>query len=274
MFEHTLDRAEALASASRTIAVIGTSHVRWATPQIAGRGATLVVQPANRETAAGVLLPLAWVKRRDPDAIVSILPSDHFIRPATRFVETVESGLAVASAWRDRIVLFGVEPEEVEPEYGYVVPGGPVVSRELRTLHRVAGFVEKPTAAIAREAMRNHALWNTFVMAGHIDAFWDAARACVPAVVARFDRLVEAIDTPRENDVLRAIYDDMPEASFSRAVLEATTDRLLLARLDGIEWSDWGRAERIEATMVRLHGRRPAKKAPHAAAGATEQRAT
>jgi mannose-1-phosphate guanylyltransferase len=276
MFEHTLDRAAQLASDDRTVAVVGTEHTRWARPQIAGRGATLVVQPVNRETAAGVFLPLAWVKRRDPEAVVAILPSDHFIRPAARFVEVVAAGLDVAEAWQDRIVLFGVEPDEIEPEYGYVVPGNPVVSHDLRSLHDAAGFVEKPTRSVAYEAMRQHALWNTFVMAGHVDAFWNAGRACLPGLMARFERLVDAIDTPREADVLPAIYEDMPAANFSRHVLERVSDRCLLARLDGVEWSDWGRAERIEATMVRMGAlRASAKKSPHAApASQAEQRAT
>lgn len=273
MFEHTLDRAAQLASAERTVAVVGAEHTRWARPQIAGRGATLVVQPSNRETAAGVLLPLAWVKKRDPGAVVSILPSDHFIRPAARFVELVAAGLNVADAWTDRIVLFGVEPDAIEPEYGYVVPGNPVVSHDLRALHDAAGFVEKPTASVAYEAMRRHALWNTFVMAGHVDAFWRAGRACVPELMARFDALVDAIDTPREAAVLRAIYEDMPARNFSKHVLERVADRCLLARLDGVEWSDWGRAERIEATIVRMGAlRAPVKLAPSAASA--EQRAT
>jgi mannose-1-phosphate guanylyltransferase len=282
MFEHTLDRGASLAAPERTVAVVGTEHARWARPQIAGRGATLIAQPSNRETAAGVFLPLAWVKKRDPEAVVAILPSDHFIRPAHRFVDAVANGLTVAGAWTDRILLFGVEPDEVEPEYGYVVPGTPVVSRDLRSLHQTAGFVEKPSAAIALEAIRQKALWNTFVMTGHIDAFWSAGRACVPDLMARFDRLVEAVDTPHEQHVLHEIYADMPHQNFSRAILERMSDRCLLARLDGVEWSDWGKAERIEQTMVRMGAlRAPAKTAPLAAVTAppstsatVEQRAT
>jgi mannose-1-phosphate guanylyltransferase len=126
-----------------------------------------------------------------------------------------------------------------------------VVSPELRGLHAAAGFVEKPSARVAAEATRRNGLWNTFVMTGHVGAFWAAARDCVPAMTARFDRLVDAIDTPDEAAVLAAIYEDMPAASFSRAVLERSAARCLLARLDGIEWSDWGSADRIEATLAR-----------------------
>jgi mannose-1-phosphate guanylyltransferase len=251
MFEHTLDRAARLTGGEHVVAVVGADHARWAAPQIVGRGATLVRQPANRDTAAGLYLPLAWVRRRDPEAVVAVLPSDHFIRPAERFVELVAAALDVAADEPDRIVLFGAEPDEIELEYGYVLPGATVESPHLRPLHEAAFFVEKPSPAVASSAIYRHALWSTFVMTGRVDAFWEAGRDCVPDVVARFDRLVEAIDTPDEDVVLRAIYLDMPVVSFSRAVLERIVARCLLARLDGVEWSDWGRAERIEATLGR-----------------------
>ena len=251
MFEHTLDRAAQLAGGDHTVAVVGADHARWAAPQLGGRGATLVQQPVNRDTAAGLYLPLAWVRRRDPDAVVAVLPSDHFIRPAGRFVELASAALDEAADAPERILLFGAEPDEIELEYGYVLPGRALPSRHLGSVHEAAFFVEKPTPAVASSAIYRHALWSTFVMAGRVDAFWEAGRACVPEVIARFDRLVEAIDTPREAAVLRAIYEDMPALSFSRAVLERIVARCLLARLDGVEWSDWGRAERIEATLGR-----------------------
>ena len=262
MFQHTLERAAQIASPERALAVVGSSHVRWASPQLAATAATtLIVQPANRDTAPGLLLPLATIKRRDPDAIVAVLPSDHFIRPDDAFVDQIRAGLRVAASWRDRLVLFGIEPDGVEPEYGYVVPDTAVLSRDVRDLRTVGRFVEKPCPAVAQAAIRSGALWNTFVMVGHVDAFLGAARACLPEVTARFDRLIDAIDTPEEPAVRRAIYEDMPAVSWSRAVLERVVDRCLLARLDGVEWSDWGRAERIEATIARLDVPAPSARA-------------
>jgi mannose-1-phosphate guanylyltransferase len=40
---------------------------------------TVLVQPANRETAPGLFLPLLWIARRDPEATVVVFPADHFI---------------------------------------------------------------------------------------------------------------------------------------------------------------------------------------------------
>src|SRR5690606_10251179 len=70
MLQHTVDRGAALASPARTITVVTQEHLRWARPQLDGRGGELVVQPFSRDTCAGVYLPLAYVRARDPGAVV------------------------------------------------------------------------------------------------------------------------------------------------------------------------------------------------------------
>jgi mannose-1-phosphate guanylyltransferase len=189
------------------------------------------------------------VRARDPDAIVYLLPSDHYVRPADAFVAAVRSAGDVAAHDRAAIVLTGVPPEQADAEYGYIEPGEPV--DRAGTLRRVRQFLEKPPIELARAAVGRGAVWNTMVIAASVGALWDAGRACIPAVIERFDRLVAAIDTPREHATLAEIYLGMPVANFSRDVLEKVTERCLLARLDGVEWSDWGQADRIEATLAR-----------------------
>src|SRR5207247_4854391 len=79
LLEHTLDRAARIASAERTVTVVARGHERW-TRELLGRGhpGLVVRQPANRDTAAGIFLPLTYVRAADPEAVVAILPSDHF----------------------------------------------------------------------------------------------------------------------------------------------------------------------------------------------------
>jgi len=56
-------------------------------------------------TAAGIFLPLAYVRARDPHATVVIYPSDHFVYPEERFVESVRSAVRAAEKIKDRLVL-------------------------------------------------------------------------------------------------------------------------------------------------------------------------
>jgi mannose-1-phosphate guanylyltransferase len=259
MLQHTVDRAAWLAGPTRTVTVVARQHLRWARPQLWDRGGELVVQPSSRDTAPGVFLPLCWVKARDPEAVVYVLPSDHFIAPERRFLDQVAAAGAVARTEAGRVVLCGVEPDGVETEYGYIEPRA---SRD-HVAHEVASFVEKPDQAAASAAIGRGALWNTMIMAGTVDAFWQAGRATLPEMMDCFDLLVDAIDTPAEGPTLEAIYRRLPRANFSHDVLGRAPDRCLVTRLAGIEWSDWGRAERIEHTVARLK-RAPARPATSA----------
>jgi mannose-1-phosphate guanylyltransferase len=250
MLQQTVDRAARLAAPERTVTVVAASHGRWSRPQLAGHAGTVVVQPTNRETAAGVFLPLAWVRARDPLAVVSVLPSDHFIDPEEPFIRAVAEATDLAAARPDRIVLLGTQPDGPETEYGYIEPTHSIGADG--SYRRVACFVEKPSADRAAAAIGRGGLWNTMVFAASVDALWEAGRATLPEMMPLFDLLVEAIDTSHEASVLQEIYRRMPAANFSRDVLERVTGRCLVGRIDGIAWSDWGRAERIESTLARL----------------------
>ena len=80
MLQHTLDRADRLAHPECKVTVVARGHRQagWATPGGVASG-IVVAQPANCDTAAGIFLPLAYVRARDPHATVVIYPSDHLL---------------------------------------------------------------------------------------------------------------------------------------------------------------------------------------------------
>ena len=118
--------------------------------------------------------------------------------------------------------------------------------------------MEKPSAKIAREVRENGGLWNTMVMAGKVETIWRLGWRYVPEVMCRFEYLLEAIDTPREATVTSSIYRDMPRENFSFHLLQRTRPHEVgVVELDGVHWSDWGRADRIAQSLKRL-GLRPA----------------
>ena len=90
MFQHTLDRADMLTPSERRVTVIARDHREEACSQLRGRASgKLILQPANRGTAAGIFLPLSYIQASDPDATVVVYPSDHFIYPEARLMEFV-----------------------------------------------------------------------------------------------------------------------------------------------------------------------------------------
>lgn len=97
MLQHTLDRADQISDPKQKVTVIARSHRGHAWPQLARRkNGKVILQPANRDTAGGIFAALSYVRTLDPQATVVIYPSDHFVYPEYRFVETVRSAAYAA----------------------------------------------------------------------------------------------------------------------------------------------------------------------------------
>src|SRR6266481_6395303 len=80
MLEHTLARVERLIPRERILVVVSRNHREEVTQQLAHWPTdNVIVQPANRDTAPGILLPLAHISYRDPSATVAVFPSDPFV---------------------------------------------------------------------------------------------------------------------------------------------------------------------------------------------------
>jgi mannose-1-phosphate guanylyltransferase len=258
MLQHTLDRASRISSPEDIVTVVAREHSGYWRSQVPGGLARGVVpQPVNRDTAAGIFLPLARVRAMDPGATVAIFPSDHFIYPEARFVAAVETALLAAEELRERLVLLGVRPDGPEPDYGWVYRGRQLLDLEGQKVHAVRTFLEKPSSEDARAAREDGALWNTMIMAAKVETFWRLGWRYLPDLMFRFDCYVEAIGTPAEDEALASIYSDMPIRNFSSDLLQRARTEVATIELEGVLWSDWGRAERIAETLARL-GKRPA----------------
>jgi len=258
MFQHTLDRASRLTPPDRMVTVVAHSHRHEALAQLDGRGGnTILFQPANRDTAAGVFLPLTYIRARAPQATVVLYPSDHFVYPEDRFLETVRGAVRIAESHPDRVVMLGVAPDRLELDYGWIQPGQSLADPPDEPVRAVRSFLEKPDASQADAALRAGAVWNTLVFAANVDLLWTLGWQCVPDMMPLFKRLSQTIGGPEEGHALKAIYRDMPAKNFSSDLLQRVPEKLAVIELTGVLWSDWGKPERIAETLRRID-RRPA----------------
>jgi len=135
MLQHTLDRSDRIGAPER---------------RVTGK---LILQPANRETAAGIFLGLTWVRAHDPEATVVIFPSDHFVYPEERFVEMTYGLARAAKHLKHWVVLLGVPPDRPEPEYGWIQPGAHLGWINGHRVQGTEAFLEKPSPERSRSAM-------------------------------------------------------------------------------------------------------------------------
>jgi mannose-1-phosphate guanylyltransferase len=248
MLQHTLDRLNRLTPASRTLSVIGTNHGDIAMPQMTGRCDHVFRQPSARDTGMALYVALAMIKRWTPNAIVTITPTDHYVAPAAKYVEQVRAARGVAARMRDKVVILGAQPTEPDPELGYLALGEQLV--EVPQVRSLVGFVEKPSVHHAQELRMQGALWNTMVTCATVDALWELGRATEPRLLDILDSFVPLVGTADEDDAIEYIYRAYLPVSFSRDMLERAPEKLAAMELEGVEWSDWGRPERIETVLA------------------------
>jgi mannose-1-phosphate guanylyltransferase len=248
MLQHTLDRMNKLTPASRTLTVIGTHHGEIAAPQLLGRSDHVFRQPASRDTGMALYVAIAMIKRWTPNAVITITPTDHYVAPSAKYVSQVAQARGVAARMRDKIVILGATPNEPDPELGYLSLGAPLA--EIPQVKSVKGFVEKPPVAKCEELRQQGALWNTMVTCGTVDAFWELGRATDSRLIDILESFVPLVGTPDEDDAIEYIYRAYLPVSFSRDMLERAPERLAAMEMEGVEWSDWGRPERIETVLA------------------------
>ncbi len=254
MLEHTFDRVERLIPAERVFTIASRDHLDYpeAVRQLANRPTgTVIVQPENKETGPGLFLPLVHLHARYPDAVVAVFPSDHFIVEEGLFMGHVDLACRVAERDPSRVVILGVEPDGMEAEYGYIIPGHDV--EMPRGVRRVARFVEKPAQKAVEDLVQRGGLWNTMVMAFRTSTLLTMARRIAPAFSDAFQRIGDAVGTTRERDVVERAYADMAPMNFSRDLLEALPRQprspLTVLPVRGVFWSDWGSEERIASVL-------------------------
>jgi mannose-1-phosphate guanylyltransferase len=264
LLRDTLDRVGILIPPERTLVVGRRSHEHFLQEELAHfPSATVLLQPDNRGTAAGVLLPAHWIARLDPEAVVAVFPSDHFILGSNAFMAHVSQAAAFAKAHPDRLLLVGAPPSRPEPDLGWVETGDSVGATASGPICRVVSFREKPATEDARVYFERGFLWNTFVIVGRASALVKAGRSFAPEVSAGIDRVVQAaIGGPEAFD--RA-FAELPPADFSRSILERCADRLVISRLPDRIWSDWGTPERVFESLAEAKMEVPAGLFPSAA---------
>lgn len=233
-----LARARVVAPPERTLVVVAAQHRRFWEPElVALPPENVLVQPVGRGTGVGLALPLAVIAERDPRAVVVVLPSDHHVTDEDVFGTVLRD--ASARVPERGAILLGIEADAAETEYGWILPG-PSRSR----LKPVESFVEKPPLDLARRLLRAGALWNSFVLAGRVQALLDLQREATPEVVDAFRSLAAREGRPSAT-ALGRLYAELDASDYSRDVLQRSARDLRVLRVQSCGWTDLGTPQRV-----------------------------
>jgi len=254
LLERTLLRAASLAQSDRLFTVIGCGHRRYL--QIGTVYGRVVEQPSSRDTGVGVFLAASYVSACFPETTVIILPSDHFVHPEKRFTSTLRRACRLAEDHPDKLILVGAIAKYAETDYGWIAPGSPLEQHTLVShseAREVLAFQEKPSMVRAQAYLESGYCWNTMIVAVRLKTLWSIGERLHPECLGRFNQLVrilksrdgQQLPAEIEREVLTRLYQGMPAFNFSRELLTPCAKQSVVLPLDGVEWSDLGRPERV-----------------------------
>jgi mannose-1-phosphate guanylyltransferase len=250
----TLDRIGLAIPETRTLVSTVRQHAGFIAEEFSAASPrpTVLAQPFDRGTAAGVLYPAHWIAWRNPEAIVAIFPADHFLLGEATFMAHVAEVAGWAEKNPERLVLLGAQPTSPEVEYGWIEPDERLGDVSTGPIRAVRQFWEKPAVARARACMTAGHLWNTSVIIGKVATLVQAGCQALPELSDRLARIEPFAGTPEEPGAVRQAYELMPKANFSRGVLEACPEMLAVSRLPRIVWSDLGSPHRVMEALTRM----------------------
>jgi mannose-1-phosphate guanylyltransferase len=242
--QKTLDRIAPIVPSERTVVVVADDQAEMASRQLGGYpGVEIVHEPKNRGTGAGVLLPLAHVLARDPDARVVVFPSDHYFECEVAFQDSVGRAILAVEDAPEGVVLVGAAAEAPATDLGWIVCGAASGPKAARA-RRVESFMEKPDSDTALKLHRDGALCNTLVIAALGRALWSLAEQHVPAVCPSLLSYRSLIGHRSAERRLRDIYSHLPATDLSRDILQRAQGLLVISMIDA-GWSDCGTPGRL-----------------------------
>jgi mannose-1-phosphate guanylyltransferase len=245
----TLRRAQGFAARNRIGAVVAEAHRRWwASDLWSLNRANIIVQPANRGTANGILLPLLSILAQDPLAKVVFLPSDHYFADEAMIGRALHRAVERVYAHPESVTLLGIQPDEADCDLGYILPDDAL---DYDTF-RVAQFIEKPDLQVARSMIARGAAWNSFIFAADANTLLSMYRQLLPDIV-------DAMETARAHDVapgarrsaLVELYERLPSVDFSSHIAQRAAGRLNLLNVPTCGWSDLGTPKRVAKILMR-----------------------
>lgn len=252
LFQDTLLRVADRAIYDAPIIVTNTDYRFLVAEQARDLGiepGAIILEPAARNTAPAIAAAALVAARGHTDALLHVLPSDHAIDADSAYRAAVETAIAAARA--DRLVTFGITPDQPATGFGYIQAG----ASEPSGARTVARFIEKPDRAGAQAmiAQGGH-FWNSGMFMFSATAIRDAARRFAPRVIDAAERAVAS--SVHDLDFLRLDADAFsaaPDISIDYAIFEKSDSVSVVPA--PIAWSDLGSWDAVwRASLRDEHG--------------------
>jgi mannose-1-phosphate guanylyltransferase len=224
-------------------------------------------EPLGRDTANAIGLACAVLARRDPDAELAFVNSDHVIEPISGFADALQTAFEQVATDPVVLVTFGIQPSAPHTSLGYIEradprepvagqagAGGGAGGAAAARVFDVSAFTEKPDPATAQAYLTSgRHLWNSGMFVWRADTLLGELETFLPKSYAGVRRIAAAWDSPDSALVLKEVYADLPKISIDYAVMEPAARgegnaRVVVVPMS-VDWLDVGSWPTLARTL-------------------------
>ena len=198
----------------------------------------LLLEPYARNTAPCIAYAAYSLLKRDPQAVMAVIPADSLVDDEAAYRSTLTEALDYATS-HDALITLGIVPDRPDTNFGYIqVVGGRKAWEQTRPV-KVKTFTEKPDRELAEVFLRSgEFLWNAGIFMWSLPEIEKAFATYLPDVYELFKRGEGRYNTSAEEDFIKSIYLICKNISVDYGIMEKARNVCVYAADFG--WSDLG----------------------------------
>lgn len=196
----------------------------------------VIGEPAMRNTAPCILYAALKIQKENPDAVMVVAPSDHWIEDEDAFTENLQQCFQ-ACADGDILMTLGIQPTFPNTGYGYIQH-----DKNPGAVKKVSQFTEKPDYENAKRFLEEgNYLWNAGIFIWSAKSIVKAFSEFQKEMTSLFEKGMETYNTSAEISFIAQNYPLAENISIDYAILEkAKNVYVLLATFDWNDLGTWG----------------------------------
>jgi mannose-1-phosphate guanylyltransferase len=194
----------------------------------------IVLEPVMRNTAPCILYASLKIKKQNPNAIMVVAPSDHWIEDEVQFVSNLQRTFDLCER-EATLMTLGILPTFPNTGYGYIE----FDKLDSRPIKKVVQFREKPDYVTARKFIqsRNY-LWNAGIFIWSAQSIIKAFETFQPEMYSLFMNGYDLYNTPAESAFINENYAKADNISIDYAIMENAQNVFMLPAT--FDWNDLG----------------------------------
>jgi mannose-1-phosphate guanylyltransferase len=197
-----------------------------------------LIEPMPRGTASVVGLAGIALRHRDPNAIMAVLTSDHFIGNVDGFLQLLRAAEQVAID--GYLVTLGIEPTSPSTAYGYIQQGDLIGPYHGLSVYHALRFKEKPdeAQAVSLLASGDHA-WNSGMFVWKVDQILGEFARQMPQLHDRLENISRSWGMLDQEKVLHQEWSEIIPETIDYGIMEGARKVAVIPAGD-LDWNDVG----------------------------------